>query len=98
MISKTLGSDENYHELMDVVGSLINPEIHEKCMHSTGDVIIWLGAWMWIHTVNVKQVVLNVLLWAGYTDETVEDVWASAQPPYDPVPFEGIDADLSHRF
>ena len=43
MISNTLGSDENYHELMDVVGSLINPEIHEKCMHSTGDVIIWLG-------------------------------------------------------
>ena len=49
-------------------------------------------------TVNVKQVDLNVFLWAGYTDETVEDVWASAQPPYDPVPFEGIDADLSHRF
>ena len=46
MISKTPGSDENYHELMDVVGSLINPEIHEKCMHSTGDVIIWLGAWI----------------------------------------------------
>ena len=43
VISKTLGSDENYHELMDVVGSLINPEIREKCMHSTGDVIIWLG-------------------------------------------------------
>ena len=39
-------SDENYHELMDVVGSLINPEIHEKCMHSTGDVIIWLGEWI----------------------------------------------------
>ena len=25
-------SDENYHELMDVVGSLIRPEIHEKCI------------------------------------------------------------------
>ena len=46
VISNTLGSDENYHELMDVVGSLINPEIHEKCMHSTGDVIIWLGEWI----------------------------------------------------
>ena len=28
-------------------------------------------------------------LFKGYTDETVEDVWVSAQPPYDPVPFEG---------
>ena len=54
VISKTLGSDENYHELMDVVGNLINPEIHEKCMHSTGDVIIWLGAWMWIQSMLSK--------------------------------------------
>ena len=36
-------SDENHHELMDVVGSLVNPEIHENCIHSTGDVIIWIG-------------------------------------------------------
>ena len=79
---------------MDAVGSLINPEIHEKCMHSTGDVIIWLGEWIQ----SMLSKLSNVFLWAGYTDETVEDVWASAQPPYDPVPFEGIDADLSHRF
>ena len=46
MISNTLCSDENYHELMDVVGSLINPEIHENCMHSSGDIIIWLGTYM----------------------------------------------------
>ena len=61
--------------------------LHRGCHHLAGCV----------DTVNVKQVVLNVFLLAGYTDETVEDVWASAQPPYDPVPFEGIDADLSHR-
>ena len=36
-------SDENHHELMDVVGSLVRPEIHENCIHSTGDVIIWIG-------------------------------------------------------
>ena len=36
-------SDENHHELMDVVGSLVRPEIHENCMHSAGDVIIWIG-------------------------------------------------------
>ena len=64
--------------------------LHGGCHHLAGCVDV--------DTVNVKQVVLNVLLLAGYTDETVEDVWASAQPPYDPVPFEGIDADLSHRF
>ena len=36
-------TDENHHELMDVVGSLIRPEIHEKCMHASGDVIVWIG-------------------------------------------------------
>ena len=36
-------SDENYHELMDVVGSLIRPEIHEKCILASGDVEMWLG-------------------------------------------------------
>ena len=29
-------SDENYHELMDIAESMVNREIHEKCMHASG--------------------------------------------------------------
>ena len=36
-------SDENYHELMDVVASLVRTDIHEKCMATSGDVILWMG-------------------------------------------------------
>ena len=33
--------------------------------------------------------VFQLLSFKGYTDETVEDVWVSAQPPHEPVPFAG---------
>ena len=68
---------------MDVVGSLVRPEIHENCIHSTGDVIIWIGER------GKLQSFIQLLSFKGYTDETVEDVWVSAQPPHDPVPFAG---------
>ena len=68
-----------------MVGSLVRPEIHENCMHSAGDVIIWIGG----GGGEYNQLVYFCILIPGYTDERVEDVWVSAQPPYDPVPFEG---------
>ena len=77
-------SDENHHELMDVVGSLVRPEIHENCIHSTGDVIIWIGK-----RGKFSRTFFQLLSFKGYTDETVEDVWVSAQPPHEPVPFAG---------
>ena len=43
-------SDESYHELMDVVGSLIRPEIHEKCILASGDVEMWIG-----YTDNIEE-------------------------------------------
>ena len=61
-------SEENNHELMDVIESLVKPDIHEKCMHASGNIIVWLGI----------------------TDERMEDVWADADDPYDPLPFAGF--------
>jgi len=36
-------SVEKYHEIMDVTEDLISGEIHEKCMHASGNIIVWVG-------------------------------------------------------
>jgi len=36
-------SEENNHELMDVIEDLVMGDIHEKCMHASGNIIIWVG-------------------------------------------------------
>ena len=30
-------------ELMDIMESLVEGEIHEKCMHASGNIIAWVG-------------------------------------------------------
>jgi len=39
-----LNSEEEFHELMDNLEGIINPEIHEKCMHASGNLIVWVAA------------------------------------------------------
>lgn len=36
-------NEEKNHELMDVVEDLVVGETHEKCMHASGSIIIWVG-------------------------------------------------------
>ena len=36
-------TDENYHENMDIAEGMVNREIHEKCMHASGSLMIWAG-------------------------------------------------------
>ena len=36
-------SDENFHEIMDLAEGLVDPAIHEKCLHPTGALLIWAG-------------------------------------------------------
>lgn len=52
--------------------------ILQKCFQNTG--VDW-GKY--------SRGVFHLFSFKGYTDETVEDVWVSAQPPHEPVPFAG---------
>jgi len=36
-------SDENYHELMDIAEGMVNRDIHEKCLHASGSLVVWGG-------------------------------------------------------
>lgn len=36
-------TDEHYHEIMDIAESIVNKDIHEKCIHASGSLIIWAG-------------------------------------------------------
>ena len=36
-------SDEQYHEIMDVAESIVDKEIHEKCLLGSGALVIWNG-------------------------------------------------------
>ena len=31
-------TDEQYHELMDIAEGMVNRDIHEKCMHASGEI------------------------------------------------------------
>jgi len=37
-------NEENYHEIMDVTESLVKTDIHERCMHASGNIVVWIGA------------------------------------------------------
>ena len=36
-------TDEHYHEIMDIAEGIVNKDIHEKCIHASGSLIIWAG-------------------------------------------------------
>ena len=36
-------SDEQYHEIMDVAESIVDRDIHEKCLLGSGALVIWNG-------------------------------------------------------
>jgi len=36
-------TDEGFHEVMDIAEGLVDKDIHEKCMHASGSLIIWGG-------------------------------------------------------
>ena len=36
-------SDEQFHEIMDVAESIVDKEIHEKCLLGSGALVIWNG-------------------------------------------------------
>ena len=37
-------SQEGFHELMDNLENIVVPDIHEKCLHASGALMIWVGA------------------------------------------------------
>jgi len=65
-------TDENYHEIMDIAEGILIREIHEKCLHASGSLIIWGGPvdeWSEDTWVN------------PYTKEPVEAAfWETGQP------------------
>ena len=36
-------TDEQYHEMMDVAESIVDRDIHEKCLLGSGALVIWNG-------------------------------------------------------
>ena len=36
-------TDEQYHEIMDVAESIVDRDIHEKCLLGSGALVIWNG-------------------------------------------------------
>ena len=36
-------STEEYHEVMDNLESIVVPDIHEKCLHASGALLVWVG-------------------------------------------------------
>lgn len=36
-------SDEHFHEIMDIAEGIVDRDVHEKCMHASGALIIWSG-------------------------------------------------------
>ena len=36
-------NEEGYHELMDTLEDIVVGDIHEKCMHASGNLITWVG-------------------------------------------------------
>jgi len=65
-------SDENYHELMDIAENIVDKDIHEKCVHASGSLIIWGGPTdEWDEDVWMNP----------YTKEPVEaSFWEAGQP------------------
>lgn len=37
-------SQEGFHEVMDQLENIVVPEIHEKCLHASGALMVWVGA------------------------------------------------------
>ena len=37
-------SIEGFHELMDELENIVIPDIHEKCLHASGALMVWVGA------------------------------------------------------
>ena len=37
-------NEEGFHELMDTLEDIVIGDIHEKCMHASGNLIVWVGA------------------------------------------------------
>ena len=37
-------NEEGFHELMDSLEDIVVGDIHEKCMHASGNLIVWVGA------------------------------------------------------
>jgi len=36
-------SDEHFHEIMDIAEGIVDKDVHEKCMHASGSLILWGG-------------------------------------------------------
>ncbi|XP_023337222.1 uncharacterized protein LOC111708162 isoform X2 [Eurytemora carolleeae] len=53
---------EKYHEMMDIASEIMKPDIHEKCLHASGSLIIWAGPTdymeedMWTNPYTKKKV------------------------------------------
>ena len=65
-------TDEKYHEIMDAAEALVDRDIHEKCVHPSGNLIIWAGPTdEWEEDVWVNP----------YTKEPVDAAfWTAGQP------------------
>ena len=47
-------SQEGFHEVMDQLENIVVPEIHEKCLHASGALMVWVGVTD-AYNVNIRQ-------------------------------------------
>ena len=47
-------SQEGFHEVMDQLENIVVPEIHEKCLHASGALMVWVGVTD-AYNVNTRQ-------------------------------------------
>ena len=60
-------SEENFHEIMDSLENIVKPDIHEKCLHASGSLMIWVGATdKYEEGVWVDSTTLEPLQFEGY--------------------------------
>jgi len=66
-------NEEGFHELMDTLEDIVVGDIHEKCMHASGNLIVWVGATdEWQEGIWMDPTSREPLAFEGF--------WASGQP------------------
>ena len=83
-------SQEGFHEVMDQLENIVVPEIHEKCLHASGALMVWVGATdeynVTPNLLGVGASYLNICQEGVWVDSTTKDalawegLWMSGQP------------------
>ena len=78
-------SQEGFHEVMDQLENIVVPEIHEKCLHASGALMVWVGVTD-AYNVNIRQT-LGVIV--GRSNICQEGVWVDSTT-LDALAWEGL--------